>query len=99
MRSEAAILWGIGEPWSVEEIELDEPKGREVLVRLVASGMCHSDEHIVTGDLPGVLPMVGGHEGAGVVEAIGPDVTFVQPGDHVVFSFVPSCGTCPSCAA
>lgn len=99
MRSEAAILWGIGEPWSVEEIELDEPKGREVLVRLVASGMCHSDEHIVTGDLPGVLPMIGGHEGAGVVEAIGPEVTFVQPGDHVVFSFVPSCGTCPSCAA
>ncbi|MEZ5143239.1 MAG: NDMA-dependent alcohol dehydrogenase [Acidimicrobiales bacterium] len=99
MRSEAAVLWATGDDWSVEEIELDPPRGREVLVRLVASGMCHSDEHVVTGDLPGVLPMIGGHEGAGVVEAVGPDATLVEPGDHVVFSFVPSCGTCPSCAA
>ena len=99
MQTEAAILWGQGEEWSVETIELDPPKGREVQVRLVASGMCHSDEHIVTGDLGGVYPIICGHEGAGVVEAVGPDVTFVEAGDHVVFSFVPSCGACPSCAS
>ena len=99
METKAAILWGPGEDWSVEEIELDPPKGREVQVRLVASGMCHSDEHVVTGDLPALYPIICGHEGAGVVEAVGPDVSFVQPGDHVVFSFVPSCGACPSCAS
>lgn len=99
METKAAILWNQGEPWSVEPIELDPPRGREVQVRLVASGMCHSDEHVVTGDLPGVLPMICGHEGAGVVEDVGPDVTFVEVGDHVVFSFVPSCGACPSCAS
>ena len=99
METKAAILWGPGEHWSVEAIELDPPKGREVQVRLVASGMCHSDEHVVTGDLPALYPIICGHEGAGVVEAVGPDVSFVQPGDHVVFSFVPSCGACPSCAS
>ncbi|MCO8129145.1 NDMA-dependent alcohol dehydrogenase [Acidimicrobiia bacterium EGI L10123] len=99
METKAAILWEQGAEWSVEPIELDPPKGREVQVRLVASGMCHSDEHVVTGDLPGSLPIICGHEGGGVVEAVGPDVTFVEPGDHVVFSFVPSCGSCPSCAS
>lgn len=99
METKAAILWGQGEEWSVEPIELDAPRGREVQVRMAASGICHSDEHVVTGDLPGSLPMICGHEGAGVVEAVGPDVTFVEPGDHVVFSFVPSCGACPSCAS
>ena len=99
MESTAAILWGPGQEWSVEPIELDAPRGREVLVRMVASGMCHSDEHIVTGDLQSRPPVVGGHEGAGVVEAVGPDVSFVEVGDHVVFSFVPSCGACPSCAS
>ncbi len=99
MESRAAILWAPKEEFSVESIELDPPKGREVQVRLVASGMCHSDEHIVTGDLPALPPIICGHEGAGVVEAVGPDVTFVAVGDHVVFSFVPSCGACPSCAA
>jgi Zn-dependent alcohol dehydrogenase len=99
MESKAAILWNLGEEWSVEPIELDPPKGREVQVKLAASGMCHSDEHFATGDLPIMMPLIGGHEGAGVVEAVGPDVVDVAPGDHVVFSFVPSCGQCPSCAA
>ncbi|MGK2928722.1 MAG: NDMA-dependent alcohol dehydrogenase [Acidimicrobiales bacterium] len=99
METKAAILWDQGAEWSVETIELDPPQGREVQVKLAASGICHSDEHVVTGDLPGTLPMICGHEGAGVVEAVGPDVTFVEPGDHVVFSFVPSCGACPSCAS
>ena len=69
-----------------------------MLVKLAASGMCHSDEHLVTGDLPFELPIIGGHEGAGVVEEVGPGVSWLQPGDHVVFGFIPSCGRCPSCS-
>ncbi len=98
MKTQAAILWEIGAPWSVEEIELDPPGPGEVLVKLAASGMCHSDEHVVTGDLPFELPMIGGHEGAGVVEAVGEGVSWLAPGDHVVFGFVPSCGRCASCS-
>jgi S-(hydroxymethyl)glutathione dehydrogenase/alcohol dehydrogenase len=98
MKTTAAILWEPNSPWSVEEIELDPPKAGEVLVELTASGMCHSDEHAVTGDLPAVTPLIGGHEGAGVVLEVGEGVTKVAPGDHVVFSFVPACGRCQSCA-
>ncbi len=98
MKTQAAILWEIGAPWSVEEIELDPPGPGEVLVKLAASGLCHSDEHVVTGDLPFQLPMIGGHEGAGVVEQVGEGVSWLAPGDHVVFGFVPSCGRCPSCS-
>ena len=98
MQTEAAICWGAHTDWSVEPIELDKPKEGEVLVKLAASGMCHSDEHLVTGDLGGVYPIIGGHEGAGVIEEIGPGVTGLAPGDHVVFGFIPACGQCPSCA-
>ena len=70
----------------------------EVLVKLAASGLCHSDEHLVTGDLPFELPIIGGHEGAGVVEEVGEGVSWLAPGDHVVFGFIPSCGRCPSCS-
>ena len=99
MKTEAAILWPDAHEWSVEEIDLDPPKtADEVLVRYVASGMCHSDEHAVTGDLPVGRPLIGGHEGAGVVEAVGPGCTALQPGDHVVMGFIPACGHCPSCA-
>ncbi len=98
MQTEAAILWEPGKPWSVETIELDPPKAGEVLVELVASGMCHSDDHAKTGDLPAITPLIGGHEGAGIVMEVGEGVTSVEPGDHVVFSFVPACGRCPSCA-
>jgi S-(hydroxymethyl)glutathione dehydrogenase/alcohol dehydrogenase len=98
MKTKAAILWETGAPWSVEEIELDPPGPGEVLVKLAASGMCHSDEHVVTGDLPFQLPMIGGHEGAGVVQQVGEGVSWLSPGDHVVFGFVPSCGRCPSCS-
>ena len=98
MQTEAAICWGQNQDWSVETIDLDPPKEGEVLVKLAASGMCHSDEHIVTGDLGGIYPIIGGHEGAGVVEEVGPGVTNLKPGDHVVFGFVPACGHCPSCA-
>lgn len=101
MRTRAAVLREINAPWSVEEIELDPPQRGEVRVKLAASGMCHSDEHVLTGDLAGVVPgplMIGGHEGAGVVEEVGDGVTALAPGDHVVFGFVPACGRCESCA-
>ncbi|MEI8286307.1 MAG: NDMA-dependent alcohol dehydrogenase [Actinomycetes bacterium] len=98
MKTKAAVLWEVNAPWSVEEIELDDPKSGEVLVKLVASGMCHSDEHLTTGDLPFGLPIIGGHEGAGIVEKVGEGVSWLEPGDHVIFGFIPSCGRCPSCS-
>jgi NDMA-dependent alcohol dehydrogenase len=98
VETEAAVLWERHGDWSVEPIELDPPKEGELLVRLAASGMCHSDEHLVTGDMPIPLPVIGGHEGAGIVEEIGPGVVGLKPGDHVVLGFIPACGTCPSCA-
>src|SRR3984885_1976090 len=98
METEAAILWKAGGPWEVGSIELDPPKAGEVLVRMLASGMCHSDEHLVTGDFPAPFPVIGGHEGAGVVEEAGPEVVSLERGDHVVFGFIPACGHCPSCS-
>jgi S-(hydroxymethyl)glutathione dehydrogenase/alcohol dehydrogenase len=98
MQTQAAVLWERHTPWSIETIELDPPKAPEVLVELHASGLCHSDDHIVTGDMPFQLPCVGGHEGAGVVKEVGEHVSWLEPGDHVVFGFLPSCGRCPSCS-
>ncbi|MFJ6263318.1 NDMA-dependent alcohol dehydrogenase [Rhodococcus erythropolis] len=98
MKAKAAILWERNTPWSVEEIELADPKDREVLIKMVASGMCHSDDHAVTGDLEITTPIIGGHEGAGIVEKIGPNVRDVEVGDHVVLSFIPSCGKCRWCS-
>ncbi len=98
MQTQAAVLWERNTPWSIETIDLDPPKATEVLVELHASGMCHSDDHLVTGDMPIQLPCIGGHEGAGVVKAVGDHVSWLAPGDHVVFSFIPSCGRCPSCS-
>ncbi len=98
VKTKAAVLWEVNTPWSVEEIELDPPKAGEVLVKIAASGMCHSDEHLVTGDLPFELPIIGGHEGAGVVQEVGEGVSWLAPGDHVVFGFIPSCGRCVSCS-
>jgi S-(hydroxymethyl)glutathione dehydrogenase/alcohol dehydrogenase len=99
VKTRAAVLWDRNKDWSVEEIELDPPKEGEVLVALGGSGLCHSDEHVVTGDLPTALPVVGGHEGAGIVEEVGPGVTGLAPGDRVIFSFVPSCGRCRDCTS
>jgi len=99
MKTRAAVLFSQPGKWEVTEVDLDEPRANEVLVKIVAAGLCHSDDHMVTGDMPAMkLPMAGGHEGAGVVEAIGPGVTSVAPGDHVVISFIPGCGRCRWCA-
>ena len=97
-KTRAAICWGVGQRWSVEEIDLDPPRSGEVLVRVAAAGLCHSDDHVVTGDSPMPTPMVGGHEGAGIVEQIGPGVDTLVPGDHVVLAFLPSCGRCVPCS-
>ena len=99
MKTQAAVLYAPGEPIRVEEVELDPPKEREVQVKIAAAGVCHSDYHMVTGELPGYLPMALGHEGAGIVEAVGPGVTICKPGDHVVLTFVPSCGSCRYCVS
>ena len=94
----AAVLWEVGTDWSIEDVELDDPRATDVLVRMESAGMCHSDDHARTGDMPMPLPIIGGHEGAGVVEAVGPDVTRLAPGDHVAVSFVPACGHCRWCS-
>lgn len=99
MKTRAAVQYAPGEPIRVEEVELDPPGVHEVQVRMVAAGVCHSDYHVVTGELPSYLPMALGHEGAGIIEAIGPGVTNYKVGDHVVLSFMPSCGVCPACTS
>ncbi len=98
MKTEAAVLWDRHGEWQVQEVDLGEPREGEVRVRLAATGICHTDDHIVTGDLLQPLPAIGGHEGAGVIEAIGPGVHDLAPGDHVVLIYIPSCGQCESCA-
>lgn len=98
VKTKAAVLLGAGKPFEIMELDLDGPKAGEVLIRYVAAGLCHSDLHLTDGDLPPRYPMVGGHEGAGVIEEVGPGVTKVKPGDHVVCSFIPNCGTCRYCS-
>lgn len=93
----AAVLYECNQPMVVEELTLDGPRQREVLVKLAASGICHSDMHVIKGDMNHPLPVVLGHEGSGTVEEVGPGVTYAKPGDHVVLSFVPSCGRCSFC--
>jgi S-(hydroxymethyl)glutathione dehydrogenase/alcohol dehydrogenase len=110
VKTRAAVLWGTNQEWQIEEVTVDPPKAGEVLVKWKAAGLCHSDEHLVTGDMvpspemlsmmgiETIFPIIGGHEGAGVVEDVGPGVTTVQPGDHVSASFMPSCGRCRYCS-
>jgi NDMA-dependent alcohol dehydrogenase len=99
MRTRAAVLRRPGEDWEMTELELDPPKEREVLIRFAAAGLCHSDEHIrESGGSHIRFPLVGGHEGAGVVEAVGESVTRVTAGDHAVTSYIPACGRCRYCS-
>ena len=93
----AAVLFEPNTPLQIEDVALQDPRANEVLVRIAASGVCRSDYHLVTGATQHPTPVVLGHEGAGVVEAVGPEVKRVQPGDHVVLSWVPMCGECFYC--
>ena len=98
MKIRAAVLEEFGQPLVVDEVELAEPKAGEALVRLAACGVCHTDLYTASGaDPTGYAPCVLGHEGAGVVEAVGDDVTLVAPGDHVITLFAPECGKCVHC--
>ena len=99
MEMSAAVFRKVHEPLTIEQVEIDKPWGREVLVRTVATGVCHSDLHVVDGNgrFPLDRPFVLGHEGAGVVEAVGADVTTLRVGDHVVACLSGFCGTCPQC--
>lgn len=116
MKCQAAILRGVGMDWEVCEIELDEPRSGEVLVRMVTASVCHTDDHFATGDCvpspemvdmmraagletPDMFPLLGGHEGAGIVEHVGPNVDSLRPGDHVGMSFIPACGRCQWCVS
>ncbi|HEY5250170.1 MAG TPA: NDMA-dependent alcohol dehydrogenase [Acidimicrobiales bacterium] len=111
MTTRAVVCTGLDEPWKTEEVDIDPPGTREVRVKMVYAGMCHSDEHLRSGDIsaapevlqaigvPSMFPVVGGHEGSGVVTEVGDSVTQVAVGDHVAVSFIPSCGTCYWCAS
>ena len=85
----AAVMYAAHQPWEITELQLDDPRDQEVLVRWEVSGMCHSDDHIRTGDARNRFPIVGGHEGAGVVEAVGEHTTRVKVGDRIVASLHP----------
>lgn len=99
MHVQAAVFHKVHEPLTIETVEMDKPLGREIVVRTVATGVCHSDLHVMEGlgRYPTDRPFVLGHEGAGVVEAVGEDVTAVGVGDHVVACLSGFCGTCPQC--
>ena len=109
MKTRAALLTGVGERWIVDDIELGDLEPHDVMIEIKVAGLCHSDEHMSTGDMvipekariamgmPSQFPIVGGHEGAGVVVEVGSAVERFAVGDHVVTSFMPACGMCPSC--
>lgn len=99
MQSAAAVLFSSPGEFQSANVTLDEPRKDELRIRLVASGLCHSDDHYATGDLtPRVLPFCGGHEGAGIVDKVGPDTTGFEVGDHIVMTFLPACGRCFWCS-
>ncbi len=97
MQTRAAVLTAVNTPFEIVTLELDPPQAGEVLVKVAAAGVCHSDWHVVTGATRHPLPVVAGHEGAGVVAAVGAGVRRVQPGDRVALNWAPSCGECFYC--
>ena len=100
MKTRAAVAWEAGKPLQIEEIDLEGPKQGEVLVRLVATGVCHTDAYTLSGDDPeGLFPAILGHEGGAVVEEVGPGVSSVQAGDHVIPLYTPECGECKFCTS
>ncbi|MFH0822112.1 MAG: Zn-dependent alcohol dehydrogenase [Pseudomonadota bacterium] len=97
MKIKAAVCREPNKPLSIEELELDSPKDSEVLVKLAYTGWCHSDYHLVKGEIPIKMPFVIGHEASGIVQEVGKAVTHLKPGDHVVTTWMIPCGHCPSC--
>ena len=98
MKTRAAVAWEAGKPLSIEEVDLQGPQTGEVLVRIVATGVCHTDAFTLSGaDPEGMFPVILGHEGGGIVEEIGAGVTSVKPGDHVIPLYTPECGECKFC--
>jgi S-(hydroxymethyl)glutathione dehydrogenase / alcohol dehydrogenase len=100
MKARAAVAWEAGKPLSIEEIDVEGPKEGEVLLRMVATGVCHTDAYTLSGDDPeGAFPAILGHEGGAVVEEVGAGVTSVKPGDHVIPLYTPECGKCKFCTS
>ncbi|HSG66917.1 MAG TPA: S-(hydroxymethyl)glutathione dehydrogenase/class III alcohol dehydrogenase [Gammaproteobacteria bacterium] len=98
MRARAAVAWGAGQPLTIEEVEVAGPKAGEVLVRIVATGVCHTDAYTLAGSDPeGAFPAILGHEGGGIVEEVGSGVTSLKPGDHVIPLYTPECRECKFC--
>ncbi|KXS52995.1 MAG: alcohol dehydrogenase GroES-like protein, partial [Marinobacter sp. T13-3] len=98
MKSRAAVAWAPGKPLTIEEVDVQGPKAGEVLVRIVATGVCHTDAYTLSGaDPEGIFPSILGHEGAGVVEEVGEGVTSLKPGDHVIPLYTAECGKCKFC--
>jgi S-(hydroxymethyl)glutathione dehydrogenase/alcohol dehydrogenase len=93
----AAVFHGAHEALTIEDVDMDSPRPHEVIVRTIASGVCHSDLHFVDGSYPMQAPAILGHEGAGIIEAVGDQVTYVQPGDHVICCLSAFCGQCDNC--
>src|SRR5215469_6301087 len=100
MQTRAAVAWKAGEPLSVEHIEIDGPKAGEVLVEIMATGICHTDAYTLSGaDPEGIFPAILGHEGAGIVRETGPGVTSLKKGDHVIPLYTPECRECEYCTS
>lgn len=100
MKTRAAVAWEAGKDLEITEFDLEGPKAGEVLVRIVATGVCHTDAYTLSGiDPEGVFPAVLGHEGGGIVEEVGPGVTTLKAGDHVIPLYIPECGTCSYCTS
>ena len=97
MKTQSAVLFETNAPFSIETIDLSEPRAGEVLVKVHACGVCHSDYHLLSGTTQHPMPVVCGHEGAGVVEAVGKGVTRLKVGDHITLSWTPDCGECFYC--
>jgi S-(hydroxymethyl)glutathione dehydrogenase / alcohol dehydrogenase len=98
MKSRAAVAWGAGKPLSIEEVQVDAPKAGEVLVKIVATGVCHTDAFTLSGKDPeGMFPVILGHEGGGIVQEVGAGVKSVRAGDHVIPLYTPECGECKFC--
>src|SRR5688572_22299969 len=100
MKVKAAVAFEAGKPLAIETVDLDGPRAGEVLVEIKATGICHTDEFTRSGDDPeGIFPAILGHEGAGVVVDVGPDVTSLKKGDHVIPLYVPECRQCDYCVS